>query len=222
MAMTPRGGGGTIHRRIVGWVLVLALPLALPARPAPAQVAAPGAASDALLQPGDMLRINVWRNPDVSGELEVGADGALVHPFYRGVRLAGLPGAEVERRLTETLRRIQTEPQFAMQPLVRVTVTGEVRQPGLSRQPVSVTIADVLALAGGTTERARAGDIRLVRGGQETRLDLTEPGGPAARTPIRSGDLIVVPRRGSSFFERMTPIFGLLAAAASIATLVRN
>jgi len=230
MTVSGRVTKGTGHdvrrapdgRRACGALLATTLLLAVVATTSAAQAPMPAAGDAVLLRPGDALRITVWRNPEVSGELEVGADGTLVHPFYRDVQVAGVPAAEVERRLAETLRRIQTDPQFAMQPLVRVTVTGEVGRPGLARHPIATTVADALALAGGPTDRARVAEIRLMRDGAETRLDLTEPAGLAARMPIRSGDLIVVPRRSTSFRDTLTFAFSLLAAAASVATLAQR
>ena len=44
---------------------------------------------DPVLRPGDMLRITVWRHPEMSGDFAVAPDSTLVHPLYQAVRVAG-------------------------------------------------------------------------------------------------------------------------------------
>jgi len=49
------------------------------------------ALSDPVLRPGDVLRITVWRHPEMSGEFVVAPDSTLVHPLYQVVKVAGAP-----------------------------------------------------------------------------------------------------------------------------------
>jgi protein involved in polysaccharide export with SLBB domain len=78
----------------------------------------------------------------------------------------------------------------------------------------------VVALAGGVTETGRPRDVRLLRGGVETRIDLAAPA--TALAPIRSGDQIFVDRRTSVFREYIAPAGGLIAALAALANLLIN
>ncbi|HEU0297939.1 MAG TPA: SLBB domain-containing protein, partial [Longimicrobium sp.] len=196
-------------RRVLPFVLAVlfaAVPLA-------AQV--PG---DALmLQPGDVLKITVWENEAMSGDVTVGPDGVLMHPLYRQVRVTGVPLAEVDARMRAFLERFVTNPQFVAEPLLRVAVGGEVRQPNLYTLAPGTTVAQAIVLAGGPTERGRLDRVRLVRGGRESLLDLTDPAAPMAATAIQSGDQFYVSRRNLSIYrEYLAPAGGLLAALVSL------
>src|SRR5436853_3239668 len=46
---------------------------------------------DRALRPGDVLRINVWRHPELSGDFVVAPDSTLVDPVYQVVKVAGYP-----------------------------------------------------------------------------------------------------------------------------------
>ncbi|MEO7501028.1 MAG: polysaccharide biosynthesis/export family protein, partial [Gemmatimonadaceae bacterium] len=51
------------------------------------------------LNPGDQIRIVVWRNPELSGDFTVAANGTLNHPLYREIQVTGIPLTAVEERL---------------------------------------------------------------------------------------------------------------------------
>jgi protein involved in polysaccharide export with SLBB domain len=173
-----------------------------------------------VLRPGDVLRVTVWRNPELTGEFAIARDGTLSHPLYRDVVVAGLDLAGAEARLRDLLSGLESNPRFVIEPLLRVSVGGEVRQPSLYRLPPETSIAEAVALAGGATERGRLEAVRLFRGGAEIRVDLTRPEAGLAQDPIRSGDQIFVDRRVSVFREYIAPAASVVAAAAALLRLV--
>lgn len=199
-------------RQILLVVAVLAL---LPAAPAAAQ---DGAAAQLL--PGDAVRLTVWRRPELSGEFAISRDGSIAHPLYRNVQIAGVPAASAEGRLREFLSGLEADPQFVMQPLLRVSVGGEVRQPKLYRLPPETTIADAVAEAGGVTERGILARVRLVRGDRQTVVDLTAPNAGLAQDAIQSGDQIFVERRVNVLREYIGPAASIAAAVVSIVNIV--
>ena len=87
------------------------------------------------MQPGDFVRIDVWRQPDLSGEYAIGPDSALVHPLYQHVVVGGLTLPEAREQIGEFLRTFQQDVRFVVEPLRRVTVSGEVRQPTTTACP---------------------------------------------------------------------------------------
>lgn len=177
---------------------------------------------EVVLRPGDALRITVWRMPELSAEkVAIVDDGSLDHPFYRTVQVAGMGLADIKSKLAERLRQVQANPEFVVQPLVRITVFGEVRQPNVFLHPPQTSIADAVALAGGVSDRGNEKHVRLIRGGSVVDLNLRDLLGPATRMRIRSGDEIIVGRRGSSFREIFLPVVAVIAAAASVANLIR-
>lgn len=174
----------------------------------------------AVLSPGDVVRIAVWRQPELSGEFEVAADSTIRHPLYREVRVAGVELAEAEARVRAFLTGFEANPRFVMEPLFRVAVGGEVRSPNLYTLPPEVTVAQAVAMAGGPTDRGRLSRVRLVRHGQMRVLDLTEVGGEAARMPIRSGDQILVERRSNIFRDYIVPGASITGALVTIINFV--
>src|SRR5689334_24681986 len=92
-------------------------------------------AQDPALRPGDMLRITVWRHPELSGDFAVAPDSTLVHPLYQTVKIAGAPLSTVRERLRGLLVTYEQGVEFVIEPLFAVTVAGEVRQPNLYQLP---------------------------------------------------------------------------------------
>ncbi|HEY0776536.1 MAG TPA: polysaccharide biosynthesis/export family protein [Gemmatirosa sp.] len=181
-------------------------------------VAQPGAAA-ATLSPGDHVQIAVFRAPELSGDFPVGSDGTITHPLYHGARVVGLTQPEVESRVRTVLSRLDANPQFVVQLLLRVSVGGEVTRPNLFTLPPETTIAQAVAQAGGANSQGRLDEVRLVRGGQATTLDLTQPGAPLDAT-IRSGDQIIVGRNRSVFRDVIAPLGSVIAGIAGVASLI--
>src|SRR5437867_2587716 len=80
---------------------------------------------DPVLRPGDMLRITVWRHPELSGDFAVAPDSTLVHPLYQTVKVAGAPLTVVRARLLGLLAPYEQGVDFVIEPLFAVTVAGE-------------------------------------------------------------------------------------------------
>lgn len=171
------------------------------------------------LNPGDQIRISVWRNPELSGDFTVAANGTITHPLYREVQVTGIPLPTVEERLRTFLTRYTTNPQFVIQPLVKIIVGGEVRSPNVFSVPPETTIAQAVVLAGGVTETGRLDRIRLLRDGQETTVDLSRADSRAASLQIRSGDQILIPRKTNIFRDYVGPAASTVAAIAAISSI---
>lgn len=211
----------TVHiERCTGWRIwaVVCLAGSLAASSLAAQNGS-AAAREAVLMPGDMVRITVWRQPELSGDFAVAADGSIRHPLYQAVKVAGVGTTAAEARLREFLGRLESTPQFVLEPLFRVTVGGEVRQPNLYSLPQETSVSQAVAMAGGPTERGRLDRVILQRDGREQVIDLNVPGFGAAHMPVRSGDRIFVARR-RDWRDYVTPVASTLAAAVGIVNIV--
>lgn len=176
----------------------------------------------ASLRPGDVVRITVWRSPELSGEFPVGADGSIQQPLYQQVQVTGVPLDTVRARIGRFLSQYQQNPQFVLEPLFRVAVGGEVRKPDLYPLSRETTISQAIAIAGGPTERGRLDRVRLLREGREVTADLTSANAEWAQEPVRSGDRIVVTRRRDFLREYLAPVATLVAAAAALANVLRR
>jgi polysaccharide export outer membrane protein len=181
----------------------------------------PAMRQSATLQPGDEVRIRVFRDSEMSGEFGIGPDGALLHPVWRNLKVTGIPLSDVETRIRTFLQRYQTEPQFVAEPLFRVTVGGEVERPALYFFSPDVTIGQAIAIAGGATERGKHDQVRLLSGGQLRAVKL-DGNDPAANLPVRSGDQLIIAKRGSLFRDVLAPLFAVAGSAAAIINVTRN
>jgi polysaccharide export outer membrane protein len=182
-------------------------------------------AEQSVLTPGDSVRIVVWRKPEFSGDFVVAPDGTITHPLFRSVRVAGLPFATAETNLRTFLGRFEENPQFVMEPLIRVAVSGEVTRPLVFAARPETTIGEALARAGGTTPNGARNRVRVLRlqaSGQQQQLvvNLANPTESDATLPVRSGDQIVVDRRKSFLRDIVLPTLGVIGSVASVGLLI--
>ncbi|OLD97006.1 MAG: hypothetical protein AUG80_12690 [Candidatus Rokubacteria bacterium 13_1_20CM_4_68_9] len=176
------------------------------------------ALSDPVLRPGDVLRITVWRHPEMSGEFVVAPDSTLVHPLYQVVKVAGAPLPVVKERLRGLLATYEQDVQLVIEPLFPVTVAGEVRIPNLYRLPQGTTFAQAIAQAGGLTELGRLDRVHVIRRDSDMVIDLARGYSKYEALPIASGDQVIVARRSGFNFLRdaLYPLASLTAAVAAV------
>jgi polysaccharide export outer membrane protein len=174
------------------------------------------------LAPGDMVRIEVKDEPGLSGQFQVGSDGQILVPALGMVQVAQRPFPDVRDELLLAYGKQLVNPIVRVTPLVRVAVLGEVRLPGLYPVDPTVTVADVIAMAGGLTPMANNGAVSLVRGGKV----VDHPFGPGWSTlnqSLESGDQVVISRK--SWASENTPFLlgalGSVVAAAVAGIIVR-
>lgn len=172
------------------------------------------------LSAGDQIRIVVWRKPELSGDFPIAANGTIAHPLYREVKVTGIPLVTVEDRLRTFLSRYEANPQFVIQPLVKVIVGGEVRTPSIYSVPPETTIAQAIALAGGPTDRGQLDRVHVIRERQDILMDISRPDSDVSTLLIRSGDQILVGRKGRSSLDYLGPITSSIAAVAAIISII--
>jgi polysaccharide export outer membrane protein len=159
---------------------------------------------------GDELQIFVWGDERLQRDVLVLPDGTFSFPLVGQVNAAGRLPAEIEQIITKGL-----QPQYRGEvPQVTVSVVkasgyqfsvvGKVRNPGTFTPGRYVNALEALAIAGGPTEFADTGGIRLVRksanGLVSVPVRLTDAlrGDTTGFRPgdiprIESGDTVVVP-----------------------------
>jgi polysaccharide export outer membrane protein len=183
---------------------------------APSVVSAP----ENPLHPGDIVRLRIWREEDLSGEFTVDQDGVVVLPRLGRVEVAGRDPREVREHLRQEYQKFLTHPSIEVVLLRRLQVLGSVRSPGLYPVDATMKVSDALALAGGTTSEGDPDRIELVRNGEriEGRLSIDAD---LATAQIRSGDQIYVPER--SWISRHSGVVaaGLSASAGLLVALLR-
>lgn len=205
-------------------LLSLALATVLGARTLSAQTPAPSA-DQTMLSPGDSVRIVVWRKPEFSGDFVIAPDGSVTHPLFRDVKIAGVPLATAEANLRRYLSQYDQNPQFVMEPLLLVSVSGEVPRPLVFAAQPESSIAEAIARAGGTTQFGNRSHIRVIRnepsGNQRVfYASLQDPEDRFSRSPVHSGDQIVIDRKRSFFKDIFLPALGVIGSVASVGLLI--
>jgi protein involved in polysaccharide export with SLBB domain len=159
-----------------------------------AQQAAEAAGRVFSLYPGDVVELKVWREPDLSGQFLVDERGTVVLPRLGRVTVTEESLDELRERLLSEYARFLRNPSVDVVFLRRITVLGAVRNPGLYRIDPTLTVADVLALAGGPTPEGQTSRIYVVRDGRRLEAEITETSSLGG-TGIRPGDQLFVPER---------------------------
>ena len=157
----------------------------------------PAAAENAVyrMAPGDELKINVFDNPDISGEYQVDAAGNISFPLVGQVRAAGLTVDELKTDLTARLNRdYLVDPKLSVEVLNfrPIFVIGQVNAPGSYPYSSGMTVRQAVALAGGYTRRASTSSMTVIRSdgtGGMIEVELEED------SPVLPGDTIEIDRR---------------------------
>jgi len=171
-----------------------------------------------VLYPGDIVRLKIWREPDLSGDYEVNDQGMAVFPKVGAIQVSQITTDSLQRLLIATYSTFLRDPAIEVTPLRRVTVLGAVKNPGLYPLDPTMSVADALALAGGPTPDGNQKKLELIRSGKKQNVTITVRE-QVVDTPIRSGDELYVPER--SWLSRNGYIVGAaIGAAAVISTTI--
>ncbi len=173
------------------------------------------------LVPGDAVQVTVFGEEELTGEYPVDQNGVVVFPLLGERRVLGMAADSLEQVLVQDYREFLTDPAINVTVLRRVSVLGEVREPGLYPVDLTMSLNEALALAGGVSPNGNLNDIRLIRGTEVMLRDM-EAGVPLTATPVQSGDQIFVGQR-SWLSRNMALVTTLITVSASltIALLVR-
>lgn len=166
------------------------------------------------LLPGDAVKIQIWREPDLSGEFIVDEQGVVTFPLLGKRNVTQIPVVQLRDRLTEEYAKELKNPSVTITPLRRVYVMGEVNHPGLYTVDPTISLAGAVALAGGATPLGNLDNLRVVRKGTVI-LEKVSASSTLSTVDIRSDDQVFVDRRG--WFDRNSTFAA--SALLSIATL---
>src|SRR4051794_965356 len=129
-------------------------------------------AGGGLLRPGDVIKLNVWREPEWTGEFPVDEGGVAVLPRLGAIRVTGMTPDSLKHFVADSLGRFLRNPSIEVIPLRRIQVLGSVRSPGLYPVAPTVTIGDVVAIAGGATPEGKPDRVVLRRDGKDLQVKL--------------------------------------------------
>jgi protein involved in polysaccharide export with SLBB domain len=148
-------------------------------------------------------------------------------PRLGDFKLEGVLRSELNAKLREHIAKFVIEPTVRATPLLRVSVFGEVRNPGFFYGPADVLLSDVIMRAGGPTPNADWDKVVIKRGKdvmwteQDVRTSLID-GLSLDRLSLRSGDEVVIGRtRNVSWMTALQIVSSLFLVAATVISVAR-
>jgi polysaccharide biosynthesis/export protein len=159
---------------------------------------------DYKIGPQDMLRIDVWKEPDISRVVPVRPDGKITLPLVNDVQASGLTTTQLAAKIAEGLKKYITSPQVTVGVTEinsrKVFVSGEVSHPGAFPLLPNMTVLQALSTAGGFTQFAREKKIYILRmeDGRQVKhpfnyKDAVSGKNVEQNIMLQGGDIIVVP-----------------------------
>lgn len=149
-----------------------------------------------LLRPGDAIRLQLsvgGEEQGYDGEYMVDEAGVLSLPLIGSMRAIDVPSAQLRQRIIDHYESMFRNQAIQVTILRRISVMGAVKSPGLYLVDPTMRISDVIAEAGGANEDGRVNEARILRNGQELRVELA----PQSPLPaeLRSGDQLFIPEK---------------------------
>ncbi|HEY2921124.1 MAG TPA: polysaccharide biosynthesis/export family protein [Candidatus Binatia bacterium] len=183
-------------------------------------------AADYRIGPDDLIQITVYNIPEQEARatprtviLRVSQQGVIVVPLVGEVPVKGMTSGDLERELHQRYTKYIRTPQVGVMVTEyrqRVSVMGAVQKPGVFELTGPKSVIDMLALAGGVTERA-GNQVHVYRqdnqgGRQSIVIDLMllansagvmadDKSGLALNSPLQAGDVVNVPQAGMFFVD---------------------
>ena len=170
--------------------------------------------SDYLLGAGDLLEITVFESKSLNTTARVSSRGYVTLPLLGQIEIKGLTAREAEVKIEDLYRaKYIKDPHvsvFVEEHLSqRVTLVGQFKQPGTFEYPSKQSLLDVMALAGGLTDKAgNMVQIRRhsVRPDEPNVLlvdldELIQEGRTDLNVDINGGDIVFAPEAGQFFVD---------------------
>jgi len=144
-----------------------------------------------IIGPGDVLNIEVWKQPDISREVTVNHKGEIKLPPIKGMSVMGMSVPQLEDKLVKSLSKYLIDPTVFVtikeHNSHRVTALGEVTT-GMYTLKRKTTLLEFLGEIGGPTENADISHLKLIKkDGEVFTYDLNE----LLRDPLKSNEVIV-------------------------------
>ncbi len=164
---------------------------------------------DFVIGVADILKIAVWKMPEVNTDAHVRPDGNITVPLIGEVRAAGRTTAQLRTDIQARLATFVKDEATASTVTVAVvevnsyvvTVSGKVTRPGVFHLKSYVTVSEAIALAGGPTLYASPDDTVIIRTWKANvpkripiqYLRIQQGLAPAQDLVLYSGDTVSVP-----------------------------
>jgi polysaccharide export outer membrane protein len=149
--------------------------------------------------PEDVLRIRVWKEPELGGEVAVRPDGMISVDLIGEIQANGLTPEQLTQKLKEEYGKI------VINPVVMVSVqavrskkyylTGNLLKTGAVPLVVPTTVLEALSMAGGFTDFADKKNIVILRGDKRLKFnynDVIKGKNMSQNIYLENGDFVIV------------------------------
>jgi polysaccharide export outer membrane protein len=157
-----------------------------------------------IVNAGDVLHVMVWKEDELTRDAMVRPDGVISFPLIGEVKVHDTTIRELTDKITDGLRKYIPDPVVAVSVKSltgnRVYILGKVNNPGVFPMSQKIDVVQALAMAGGLTAYASAGNIKILRRFNETQevykfdySDVEDGVALEQNITLQSGDTIIVP-----------------------------
>jgi protein involved in polysaccharide export with SLBB domain len=156
--------------------------------------------------PGDMLKIQVYGEKELTGTYQVSPEGSIMFPFVGEVKVDGLNNFSLAAKISEMLKEgYINDPQVTV--LVeefvskRIFVLGQVKKAGSFPIRTRMSVIEAISLSGGFTDFADISNVVVTRKGKDEKekrfvIDIKEiVNGTKENFYLNAGDIIFVRER---------------------------
>ncbi len=150
-----------------------------------------------ILNPGDGIRITIYNIPEkLSGDYFIQQDGNIQLPYLGLITTTNRNYDEIRKEVVEKYDSLYRNPELTVQPLFKINILGEVRNPGYYVVSDIEKLSGIIALAGGETADADLEGIYMIRDNQEIDVGSESVYNAYGQDlKLESGDRFYVPRR---------------------------
>jgi polysaccharide biosynthesis/export protein len=154
--------------------------------------------------PQDVLKIDVWKEEQLTRTVPVRPDGKITLPLLNDVQAVGLTPMELANLISDQLKKYINNPQVTVSVTEinsrRVYVTGEVTKAGAFALLPHMTVLQALSSSGGFTQFAKVKNIYVLRSehGKQVKMpfnykEAVNGKNQEQNIELQPGDVIVVP-----------------------------
>jgi polysaccharide biosynthesis/export protein len=181
---------------------------------------------DYVIGPDDVIAVNVFQVPDLSGTVQVDTEGNVLLPLIGSVPAAGRTVGQLSQQIAAAYgSRYVRDPKVTVSvkssESLKVTVDGAVMQPGIYPISSGTTLMQAIALAKGPDTKLASSKVAIYRTVGQNRtaavFDLSDIRDGKVQDPqLQAHDIVVVDTSGvRKFLQDISPIapFAVLGAA---------
>lgn len=167
---------------------------------------------------GDRITLSVEGEPQLPDTVVVENGPKITLALFGDIALNGVLRSEIQTHLTDHLGRFINGPEVRAQALMRLSIQGQVGDPGFYVVPADILVSDALMTAGGPAPEADLEELRIERAsatliGGASLQEAMRQGWTLDQLNLQAGDQIVMPQRSGGFFGSVgTILLGVIPA----------